>query len=963
MNSFVTPTEEQVREALRRIPTPQLRRAFFERLQNPNWLDPLAAAGMFRNPPDPEATPDGLIRDTYWPEIDYLVRVAPQAPARVVDVLLGLKGTQNAWVRRAVFTIGAKIPASEAARLKPLLKSWLDSGFGGRTDPREMVNLVVNLLRGGQTKEGRWLANLLFRPGDGSSSGQPTSLLEDYWYEQGLPLVADALGVEGLQTVLPWLVVYERQISHFSDKFDASYLSRESIRTRRGRAVHDGTEQALIDAVRDLAVGATLREPRSSVSLLTRTDMILARKIALFAVAEVLGEDRSGGEPDQNLLSVAIGLLAEERSREDACRIEFAELTQAVARWSPDSLQPILDFIPAGPLVDRDTLRDRLRSDEHEAPEEVEARIDLYADRWRHRWLSAIGSQALPAALRSLLKDLDSRLGVIDAPLAVSEVTGWVGPISPLSAEEMAAMGATSLLAHLERWRSKGRGWGPEPSYEGLGRSLTSLVTTNPTILSGANDLVDRLRPIYLRAIFEGWEAALKAGLGLEWGQVAELLGHVLGHPDASDFPPDDGDWGDDADFRPAKRAAIGLLEDLVQKRPHDAVPEAAVVQFADILFTAATDDVAWEEYAANEGEGMDPLTMSLNWEWPILFRGLVHLVSHGPGTPWYDAARSALEAELEREDPRGASRAVLGESLGRLIDADPRWVMPRVPEWFGSRRGQTVAQQIALTTAMAAYHYHPSLYGVLSEAMIGAIHAREPIIAGWDTHSDPVQRIGEWVVDSIIRGHTTIADPVAREFFSVAPAKTRGQAIGHIAWAFMHATAVDDEIRTRFAELWDERVSHVRSQPEDHEELSDFHWFVKSKKFPPEWWLPRLLEAATLDSGVSTERYMIGEELAVGAAVDPATALAALKLLLAGRDEAGATSYDLTRNAVPTIIARAVESGDVAVEQEAIDFMNLLGAQGNLSLLAEVEGILSRSTSDEHRHEDEGEPPEMSGR
>src|SRR4051794_26544086 len=98
MAEFQAPTEALVDEVVRKIPTLQLRRAFFEGLKNPLWVGPLAKKGLFKNPPEPDQMPDGLIRDVYWPEIDYLVRVAPQVPAAVVNVLLELKQSNNAWV-------------------------------------------------------------------------------------------------------------------------------------------------------------------------------------------------------------------------------------------------------------------------------------------------------------------------------------------------------------------------------------------------------------------------------------------------------------------------------------------------------------------------------------------------------------------------------------------------------------------------------------------------------------------------------------------------------------------------------------------------------------------------------------------------------------------------------------------------------------------------------------------------
>ena len=116
VSSFRAPTEAQVKEAMRRITKTQLRRAFFEGIENPLRVKPLADAGAFRNPPEPVMTEDGYVRDVYWPEAEFLSNVAPRAPQEVVDVFLALGGSNNSWVRRAAFEIGAKVPAEYGAQ-------------------------------------------------------------------------------------------------------------------------------------------------------------------------------------------------------------------------------------------------------------------------------------------------------------------------------------------------------------------------------------------------------------------------------------------------------------------------------------------------------------------------------------------------------------------------------------------------------------------------------------------------------------------------------------------------------------------------------------------------------------------------------------------------------------------------------------------------------------------------------
>jgi len=944
MAGYRTPTEAQVKEALRRIPTQQLRRAFFEGLRNPLWLEPLAKEGIFSNPPEPEKTTDGLIRDLYWPEIGYLIRVAPEVPAAVVDILLGLSGSTNAWVRRAGFTIGASIPADEAARLKPLLKSWLSSGFGWRTDPREMVDFAINLLTGGQYKTGVWVARVLFRPRTAKSPDKLGAVLDDYWYAGGLSRIVGALGDDGLQIVLPWLVECERAQGHLTNTFDVTYMSRESIRAASGFSRHESVEQSLINAVRDLGVRAMGQDPATGKRTLLGARMILARKIALFAVGEALVSSELVPEQSAQLVAVARVLLFDDESRNDSCRIEYGELARAVARISPTTLDPLVGFIASGPLIGIGEVRERLRRDPDETPEALEARFQTYLDGWRHRWLAAVGSEALPTALKPVLADLDSRLGVIDDPLApVSGVTSWTGPNSPISQDEMAAMSPNELVAHLESWHDTGDGWGPEPSHEGQGRELTALITTSPKAVAGVDGLVVRLRPTYLRAILQGWEAALRAGFELAWDQVADVVKDVLAHGDESSFPVEGGDFDDDPNFRSAKQAAVSLLVELVKKRDENIVPGDALVRFADLLIDGASDETAWTEYDSYDDENStDPLTVSINWQWPIRIRGLLNLIAHSKDAPWYDQARSAFEEELARTDRRGASRAILGEGLGRLLNVDPEWTKPRIPGFFGTVREMTVAQQIALTTAIATHYYHRGLYDLLKPSMVAAINLAGPLVTGWRGNTDSLQRIAEWAIDALIFGHETMDDPVVAALFGQVDPKVRGEAMGHVAWSFMHAETVEDSIRDRFADLWDARIAHVRSNPDDKAELSEFYWVVRSGKFDSSWWLSRFVEALELDPELAGQRYMVGKEVAAAADVDPRGALDVTKALLDGRDEAGLPAWELTRNAVPVVIARAIASGDEQLERDAVELMNRLGESGNQDLEKQVNAVLS---------------------
>lgn len=937
MSSYKRPSDDQVREALRRIPTPQLRRAFFEGLKNPLWLEPLKNEGAFRTPPARVVMDDGTTSDPYWPEIEYVVRVAGDEPAAAVDILVALKDSDNVWVRRALFAVGAVVPASEATRLKPVLKAWVSSGFGWRSDPREMVRFAVNLVKGGERKTGEWVVNAIFRPVVREGSTEPSLLLDEYWYEVSLPQVVEALGPAGLPLVLSWLVAYERA----AGRVDGWSFARPSIKERR--EMHRGVEDALIDATRDLTLEQIRIEPRSTVKRLLGANMMLARRIAMFAMTAALAEADVDAPGAPELVAVAQELLLEPRSRDERCRVEFGELSRELARHAQSALDPLVEFIAEGVVARASQARERASRDE-DADVDIEARVAESTERWEHLWLASVGASALPAVLARRLADFDHRLGVIDDPLRPPfMITSWVGPSSPLALEEMAAMSPEQLVAHLESWHDLADGWGPEPSHEGQGRELTALVTSSPMAVANVSGLAMRLRPTYLRAILRGWEAAFKANLELDWGQVEAVLRAVLSHKDELDVPREGRDMDDDPDFTWAKQAAVGLLNELLKSSETARVPAELLLRFADILIDLAPREAAWAEYLADGHEsGMDPLTLSLNWRWPILVRALVGLVGHGSAASWSDRARAALLGELARPDPWGASHAVVGESLGRLLNADEAWTEAQVPAWFGGPAGITDGQQIALSTAMAVHHYHSRLFRVLTPAMLSALALAEPIADGWkDYGSTPRQRIGEWAVKALAFGNAGWDDPVVAAFFSTADPAERGGALGHVAWEFMHAQTVESTIRDRVAGVWDVRIAHVEAHPSDSAELREFYWVVQSGKFDAEWWLPRFKRCLELHPELGAERYMVGKALASAADVDPRTALEVARLLIGTPSEPGLGMLELARNAVPMVIARALAAGDVQLNADATLLMNELGAAGHFDLRRQVEAVL----------------------
>ena len=94
------------------------RKYFFGRLTNPAWVEHLANAGFFSNPPAPQVTPDQSWRARAWPEGDYLVAAAADAPAKVASILEAVPSSNDNPVVWDIVASGARrLPPDLALRL------------------------------------------------------------------------------------------------------------------------------------------------------------------------------------------------------------------------------------------------------------------------------------------------------------------------------------------------------------------------------------------------------------------------------------------------------------------------------------------------------------------------------------------------------------------------------------------------------------------------------------------------------------------------------------------------------------------------------------------------------------------------------------------------------------------------------------------------------------------------------
>lgn len=946
--NWKAPDADLIRRALSRVGDPQHRRVFYERLNNPLWVDALDAEGVFGSPPELVMNGDGTAQSLGWPEGGYLIRMAPLAPASVARILERTCTTTNPYVRQLILRAVIDLPPEQAAPFAKHFAQFLEEG--ALSHAREVVDLADRLARGGRREAALRILQAAFRPRPGGEEttglGGRRSVrtgLERYWFEERLPeavaILVSIQGEKALTTLVAWLEIFMVASGEYvADRpYDLSHIWRPSIGAHEQ---NHGTEElgdALVNAVRDRAIG-DVRGGRDSVQVvevLERNSQPLSQRIALHVLAETASESTRSRE-------VGFQRLMRSDLQDGQYRHEYAALARALLPpTDEDQATAWVAVFDAGPHLDDDELT---KSAEHwrlddETLEESKAR---YREVWRLRMLSGIGRESLPQPLQDELSSLEDRYGVMAHADFPSYSTSWVGPSSPVTEEGLVSYDVPELVEYLRTWKpEKPEPW--DPSKEGLGRAFQSVVAKRSKELSASARLFDGLEPTYVRALFSGLVEALKDGERVIWEGVLEL-GLAVAEKDDNGAEVD-GPMDEDTVWRFAQRSFAGLIAQGALPAP-TGIPASLLEQAVDAVAPLITHpDPTIEHEERYGGSNMDPLTLSLNTTRPAAMRALIRLGMRAKecrdeeGAP--DVSPEVLgkvlrlvDSRLQPErDPSLAEAAALGEGLGRLIWLDRSWTDSRLTTLLSADAFGDVVGSTALAT------YQPSR--VLMEALtpwalvaLERVGRGQDVVSGWRRDRGPIEVLGDHLM--MLRLWDAIPEDadLLTVFFDQAPVAARAKVLGHLGWMLGRSDKVPDEPLERASTFVDSRFEAARSGASDPRELVEFYWWARSGKFRPEWWVPRLEEAVVIP-GFSA-RGMLGEVLEETASAIPAAVPRILEqLLIRGREEPFGR-YDLIEHA-PGILTAAYESRDPEAIAVADRVLDLLGRSGHLQVGEQV--------------------------
>jgi hypothetical protein len=957
--SWRKPTAEEVEHAVSLLTRREHYRYFFARLENPEWIQPLKSKGFFENPPLPNRdTSRGTVSFPLWPESQYLSRMAPLTPEIVLDTILEIPDAGNPHVyvdlvEAALNMPLSELPANSVTELAKRAENWAIEKYTTFSFPEKFAAFSVHLTRHGKIREGLELARVLLEvlpdesyegPGDHELFfrllPKPRPRFEHWQYKEVcgkyLPELISLAGIETF-SLLCDLLESALRLSRGSHEApppeDYSTIWRPAIEVDDPVHQHD-IKNILVSALRDACKQLATSDPKNVQKIagaLEGRGWWIFRRIALYLLTEF---------PDCAPEMAAARLISVELFEEIRARHEYVLLiSRHFSTLRPQDKQIIQDFIRNGPDLQRFRERELARTGKD--PSEVD--LTTYQKRWQWERLAWIRSE-LSGEMQERYDSLVREFG--DPPVPHSPIHGpsfsWVGPTSPKTDKELREMPLADLAEFLRSWQPSMTRM--EPTPEGLGRILSSVVKEDCEGFAQQALAFKNLDPTYVRALFSGLEESLKAGSSFSWLPVLKLANWVLEQP--REIPGrQSGSLDIDPDWGWARKSIASLLGQGFGVIPGTISFEFRSLAWGVLLPLTSDPDPSPEDEKRLGPPNMDPATLSINTTRGEAMHAVIQYALwvqrdlKGPSEEEkkevcdFDAmpeVRQVLEQHLDpQREPSLAIHAVYGQWFPWLVLLDQAWASQHVEKVFPSDDSSRDLRYAAWGTYIIFCPPYNNVFEVLRDQYAQAVaqlgeEAEHKWIPG-----DPGERLADHLMTFYLREKLTLHDPLFDRFWQEAPQKVRRRALEFIGRILRDS---DKVLRiNHLQELWESRVRFAKSSDSGgryEEELAAFGWWFISGKFDDIWVLDQLLEALNLAGRVYVD-HLVAKRLVELLTLHPTKCVQCLRAMVEG-DPDGWSILAWSEEA-RSILQAALESSSTQANQEATGLINYLGSRGYL--------------------------------
>jgi len=950
------PTQGDIDKLKKNVPNNLIaHRYFFDRLESPSWLDLLQTNGLFNHPPAPEVDNEkGTIGYSAWPQSHYLARMAPQAPEKVLNVMMGVPATDNIRIYEDFAVAAAAMPAELAAEWseREAVRVNKPEGLFG-LQPEKLSALMNHLLQGEQVTAALGLArSLLEILPDPSPEKQDGNKDEHSWppkprarfsaweyrriLDRMIPLLPSAARIAAFDLfcdLLEKALTLSRNSSEEEAKAqDYSYIWHPHLEDKpRG----DHLKNILVPVVRDMAHAIADQDPTQVPALVEKLEK------RPYEVFHRIVLDFLRRHPDTALIAARLT----DRRLFDArgTRHEYELLAlEWFGKLQVEDQQKILKWIEAGPDDDEAY---KHHHKEWSGQEPSDAEIVQHKKRWQRDRLAPL-HELLSSDWKQRYEGLIGEVGKPERDVTEnSRVEVWRGPTSPMTAADFQSMSVQEIVTYLSSWEPTREPM--SPSRQGLGRELTETVHKAPIRFAPEVAKFKGLDPAYVRSLLEGIRQGISETKDLPWSEILSLCQWVANQPIVIEGRRVD-KWNDDPDWGWTRKTIAGLLGAGLEEDP-SMIPFDLRGQVWSILEILTNDPDPSPVDEATRGEPLDPSHIAINStrgeamqvvvRYALWVRRCLEKLPEGAqkiarGFEEMPEVRQVLEAHLDlAQDPSLAIRSVYGRWLPSLTYLDAEWTKNHVQAIFPHEEILRRYRDAAWDTYVVFCHPYSIVFEVLQEEYRNAIEQLgTPGTTRLASDSTTATQLVQHLMVLYWNGKLPLEDETGllARFFEKGTDALRGEALEFLGQGLGRPDEpLQEEISVRLKKLWEKRLATITASgtPINHTaELAAFGWWFISQKFDDAWTMSQLLAALVLVLKAEPD-YHVVERLVALAETMPLEAVQCLTLMVQGDKEGW--EIGSWRDDSRKILAIAIASGNSVARQAAIALVNRLAARG----------------------------------
>jgi len=909
---------------------------FFKNINKPIWIVPLRDEGLFSAPAKIRTKGDYL-QHPNWPQSQYLVRMAEQDPDTVTETILKIPETANERIHMDYVSAALFMDSNNAGKIARKEIDWIKSKEQfSFLYPSYIGKLISHLSNNSKNICAEDLAKSLLQctkeerevgtPGD-DNYYKTIDIVPKFsrWdYEQVLKKnIPDLVNASGMYAFDMLCDLLETAIHHElnSDVFDDySWMWRATIEdNEQNISGRDEVKSILVTSIRDAGLQLIKLDSEKFTEVVEHLEAkhyLIFHRISLYIHSQYINDGQAE--------SVANRLTNRDLFEDITFCHEYAQLAKTgFGLLSTKQQNIIFSWIQSGP--DLESYNKRVQ--DHTGKNATNEEIRQYTSTWQRDRLEQF-KEHFTHDKQQYYQELINEFGEPDHPDFAIHTTSFIGPISPISKEELQQMSVEEVISFV-------KGWVPAQGYmemspEGLGQILSSVISDNPIEFSQKSHLFKVLDPTYVRSFVDGLRNVPKERGDIPWAEVIDLSLWVVSQE--REIQGRDSEYSDiDPGWVWTRKSIANLLENGLKKVKGE-IPIELRLSVWDVLVPLTEDpDPFNEEY----GEGhMDPSTRSIN-----TVRGeALHTViayalwiirsenaEHSSTFELMPEVQKVLDRHLDLNiDPSLAIRSVYGQWFPWLEMMDEEWARQAKDKIFPLELSEY--WESAWKTYVIFCKPYKKIFTLLKDQYAFAVkNIGKPSRLKMDI-ADSDRRLTEHLMTYYWSGELSIDDELMTEFYTYSSISIKQYAIEFFGRSLRSISEeLDPVIRERLEVFWERRYQEALQQ-NSLTELTEFCWWFSSGKMNIDWALVELKKVLSLEIKLDDLNF-VAEELVNWMPERAADVLFCLEQMIEHLKKEGV--YFHWEDEAKEILRLAMNDQDEAIIEQAISIIHGLGAMG----------------------------------